>query len=159
MNPGNKELARSTANQTPGMMTRRDVARKLGSWAPQGAALTQSPHVHGRHSLRGLTITAWLLSAQGFCMWECHNYILLHVEAFLLPLCHVLCSVSLVGGVYSSLGLAESIWKEVGWKSLESEPQRPGESPQVLTYKRQKPTLADLSRSRCAAWRRGGSGL
>lgn len=45
MHPGNKEISRSTASQTPGMLTRVDVARKVGSWGPQGAALSQSPHV------------------------------------------------------------------------------------------------------------------
>lgn len=45
MNPGNKEIARSTANQPPGMLVHLDVAGKVGSWGPQGAGLLQSPRV------------------------------------------------------------------------------------------------------------------
>lgn len=36
MNPGNKEIARSTANQPPGMLAHLDVAGKVGSWGTAG---------------------------------------------------------------------------------------------------------------------------
>lgn len=45
MNPENKEIARSTANQTPGMMTHLDVARKVEPRGSQGGGRSQSPHV------------------------------------------------------------------------------------------------------------------
>lgn len=50
MHPGNKEISRSTASQTPGMLTRVDVAGKVGSWGPQGAALRAHTFL-GWHSL------------------------------------------------------------------------------------------------------------
>lgn len=50
MNPGNMEIAHSTADQTHGMMTRLDVTRKLGSQGPQGLWPQQAHKFHGLQS-------------------------------------------------------------------------------------------------------------